>query len=74
MFKGKVVAGSLDVVVSLLADPDWREKAESVTSVSELRQILISFCEAKGEVIPADKDTLWVHVSNQTKDNVLISQ
>lgn len=46
----------------MLDDPKWREKAESVKSLSELRQILVDFCNAQGEVVQVDKDTLWIHV------------
>jgi hypothetical protein len=65
MYNGKVV-GSLDVIVRMLGDPDWRGKASQVKSASELRQILIDFCEEKGEAIQVDRNTMWVHVSALT--------
>lgn len=66
LFKGKLV-WSLDVIISMLDDPKWREKAERVRSVGELRQILVDFCNANGEVVQVDKDTMWIHAGTQTK-------
>lgn len=59
MYNGKFVA-SLDVVVRLLDDPSWRKRAEKVKTLEELRQILLDFCEANGNIIHIDKDTVYV--------------
>jgi len=56
---GKLVA-SLDVVVRLLADPNWSVKAKKVKSLREMRQILLDFCKAQGKVMQIDKDTIYV--------------
>lgn len=59
MCSGKLVA-SLDVVVQLLADPDWGIKAKKVRTLKEMRQILFDFCKANGKVIRIDKDTIYL--------------
>ena len=59
MCSGKLVA-SLDVVVRLLADPNWSVKAKKVKSLREMRQILLDFCKAQGKVMQIDKDTIYV--------------
>jgi hypothetical protein len=68
LLKGKLV-GNLDVIIRMLDDPNWSEKAKRVRSMSELRRILVDFCNAKGEVVQIDKDTLWLHVGTQMKGN-----
>lgn len=68
MFKGKLV-GNLDIIIRMLDDPNWSEKAKRVKSMGELRRILVDFCNAKGEAVQIDKDTLWLHVGTRTKGN-----
>jgi len=66
LFKGKIV-GSLDVIIRMLDDPRWNEKAKRVKSMDELRRILIDFCNAEGEAVQLDKDTLWLRAEATTK-------
>ena len=61
MPKGKLVA-NLDVIIRLLADPDWNVKAKKVKTLKEMRQILLDFCKANGKVMPIEKDTLYVYI------------
>jgi hypothetical protein len=61
--------GSLDIIVRMLDDPNWSKKANRVKSIDGLRRILVDFCNAKGEVVQIDKDTLWLHVGMRTKGN-----
>ena len=56
MGSGKVVA-SLDIVVRLLADPDWGLKARKVKTLSEMRQILLDFCRVYGQIVQVNEDT-----------------
>lgn len=62
MFGSKLV-GSLDIIIRMLNDPNWRERAEKVRTLSEMRRILIDFCKANGEVVQIDKDTIWINAS-----------
>jgi len=59
--KGKFVA-SLDVVVRLLGDPNWSEKAKKIKTLKEMKQILFDFCKANGKVVQVDKDTVCLYV------------
>ncbi len=59
LVKGRIVA-SLDVVMRMLADPDWSIKAKEVKTLEEMRQILLDFCKAKGEIIHLDKEQLFL--------------
>jgi hypothetical protein len=63
------LVGSLDIIIRMLDDPNWSKKANRVKSIDGLRQILVDFCNAKGEVVQIDKDTLWLHVGTRTKGN-----
>jgi hypothetical protein len=58
---GKKLVGSLDVIARILDDPEWRERAEKVKTINEMRKILIDFCKANGEVVQVDRDTLWIY-------------
>lgn len=60
MCSGKLVA-SLDVIVRLLSDPDWKEKARGVKTLKEMRRILLEFGRAKGNVVQVDKETLYIY-------------
>jgi len=51
---------SLDVVIRLLDDPNWGEKAKKVKTLGEMRQLLLDFCRANGKVMQIDKDTVYV--------------
>jgi len=53
---------SLDVLVRLLADPDWGKKAKKVKTLRGMRQILFDFCKANGKVIQIDKDTVYIYI------------
>jgi hypothetical protein len=68
MLNGKLV-GSLDIIIRMLDDSEWSQKAKSVKSMGEFRRILVDFCNAKGEVVQIDKDTLWLHVGTRMKGN-----
>lgn len=61
MQNNKFIAG-LDVVVRLLSDPNWSEKAKKIKTLEEMRQILFDFCEANGKVVQVDKDTFCLYV------------
>jgi len=63
------LVGSLDIIIRMLNDPNWSRKANRVKSMGELRRILVDFCNAKGEVVQIDKDTLWLHVRTRAKGN-----
>lgn len=56
MGRGKIV-GSLDIVVRLLADPDWGLRARKVKTLSEMRQILVDFCREYGQIVQVKEDT-----------------
>ena len=68
MLNEKLV-GSLDIIIRMLDDPNWSRKAKRVRSISELRRILIDFCNAEGETVQIDKDTLWLHIGARMKGN-----
>ncbi len=57
MPSGTVVA-SLDVVVRILENPDWNERARKVKTLKEMRQIILDFCEVNGIVVKMDEETL----------------
>jgi hypothetical protein len=55
--KGTVVA-DLDVVVRILADPDWNKKARKVKTLEELRQMILDFCEVKGKIVETNEEKM----------------
>ncbi|UCE96505.1 MAG: hypothetical protein JSV51_02585 [Candidatus Bathyarchaeota archaeon] len=57
-----LIAG-LDVVVQILADSDWKKRAQKVKSLKELQKLLIDFCKAKGRVVRISKNTVCVYAS-----------
>jgi hypothetical protein len=57
--------GSLDIIVHLLENPRWRERAEKVKTLDEMRQILIDFCKTNGNVIQVDRETLWLYTDTK---------
>jgi hypothetical protein len=57
LVSGTVVV-SLDIVVRILEDPDWKKRARKVKTLKEMRQIILEFCEANGRVVKTDEETL----------------
>lgn len=57
---GTVVA-SLDVLIRILENPDWNEKAKKVKTLKEMCQIILDFCEANGKVVTIDKETSYAY-------------
>ena len=57
----KLVA-SLDVIIRMLANPRWSEKAREVKTLREMQQFLLDFCKANGKVMRIDKDTVYVYL------------
>jgi hypothetical protein len=49
----------------MLANPRWRERAEDVKTLDEMRRILIDFCKANGSVIQVDGETLWLYANTE---------
>ena len=60
LHNSKFVA-SLDVVIRLLDDPNWSEKAKKIKTLKEMQLILLDFCKANGKVIWIDKGTVYVY-------------
>jgi len=60
LHKGTIVA-SLDVVIRILEDPKWNNRARKVKTLKELRQIILDFCEAHGGVTKIDEETSYTH-------------
>jgi hypothetical protein len=61
LHNSKFVA-SLDVVIHLLDDPNWSEKAKKIKTLKEMQQILLDFCKANGNIVQVDKDTVCVYM------------
>ena len=57
--------GNLDIIIRMLANPRWRERAEDVKTLDEMRRILIDFCKANGSVIQVDGETLWLYANTE---------
>ncbi|NIO36434.1 hypothetical protein GTO27_01890 [Candidatus Bathyarchaeota archaeon] len=58
---GKLVA-NLNVIICLLDDPSWREKAKKVKTLKEMRQVLLDFCRVKGKLTKIDTDTFYAYI------------
>jgi hypothetical protein len=54
---------SLDVVMQLLADSKWSEKAKKVKTLRELRELLLDFCRSEegGKIIRVDQNTVYLY-------------
>jgi hypothetical protein len=58
------VVTSLDLLIRILEDPSWKERAKKVKTLKEMRQIILDFCETNGRTVRLDEDILYTFVEN----------
>jgi hypothetical protein len=56
------LVASLDVVIHMLADPRWSERAKKVKTLREMQQFLLDFCKANGKIARIDKNTVYAYI------------
>lgn len=61
LHNSKFVA-NLNVVICLLDDPSWSERAKKVKTLKEMRQILLDFCRVNGKLTKIDTDTVYAYI------------
>jgi hypothetical protein len=58
------VVTSLDLLIRILEDPSWKERAKKVRTLKEMRQMILDFCEINGRAVRLDKETLYTFVQS----------
>jgi hypothetical protein len=59
--KDSKLVASLDVVMSLLANPRWSRRAKDVKNLGEMKQILLEYCAAEGKVVRVDQGLVYLY-------------